>query len=498
MKSLNEKVLYIYLFVYAILWTLIGSLKNSGGVDALEAISWGDLVSFGTNKHPPFSGWLMGGFYHLLGDNDIAIYILGQICLLVGFVFIYKLAKNFLTEEKAIGATVIISITFYYAYQTFIDNFNCNIISMCLWPILVYYFYKSIKENKIKDWSLLGFIAGISFLAKYQVAFLFISMFLYLLLFDRKQFTKMGLYVAGIVATLVVLPHFVWLYQNDFFSMNYIMGRTNVDINNTPISLVKYGRIVFPIKFYGDQILAMMPCFAIYLIAALRGKEIKFDNTKENFSDKMFLVFVGLLPMVILGGMGLITGNRVVGNWGSTMIGFCGILLFYFFPIKFDKEIFKYFMKWIVAIVCLWVIGVSIFLFLQTKMVVGYPHQMIMKDFDEIWATETNNAPLKYVLGHPFYIFQFNVYDKQKPTIVLDTHGHSNPWISEEEVIKNGVLVIMENKNNFEQKVRNYLPSLPSNYKLKPKKYTFKITNKINKSQEYDVYYEIIPPAKAF
>ena len=95
MKSLNEKILYIYLFVYAILWTIIGSMKNSGGVDALEAISWGDLVSFGTNKPPPFSGWLMGGFYHLLGDNDIAIYILGQICLLIGFIFITIIANSF-------------------------------------------------------------------------------------------------------------------------------------------------------------------------------------------------------------------------------------------------------------------------------------------------------------------------------------------------------------------------------------------------------------------
>ena len=172
-------------------------------------------------------------------------------------------------------------------------------------------------------------------MAKYQVMFLYLPLALYLLVCERKQFCKFGLYLAGIIAIIVILPHWIWLYNTDFFSFNYIMARTTPDIGNTPISLVKFGHIIFPLKFWGDQLLALLPCFVVYLFLALKEKNISININKENLSEKIFLLFVGLMPIFVLGAMGFLTGNRVVGNWGSTMVGFCGILLFYFFPIKF-------------------------------------------------------------------------------------------------------------------------------------------------------------------
>ena len=173
MEQVKKRIFYIFLLVQAFLWVLVSSTRQIASVDAMEAVAWGDLISLGTNKHPPLSGWLMGIFYNLFGQNDIAIYILGEVCIVIGLIFVYKLAKFFLSDEKAMCSAMIVSVCFYYTYHTYINNYNCNIICMGLWPIITYYFYKSVKENKIKDWVIFGITAGLGILAKYQVVLLF-------------------------------------------------------------------------------------------------------------------------------------------------------------------------------------------------------------------------------------------------------------------------------------------------------------------------------------
>ena len=61
---------------------------------------------------------------------------------------------------------------------------------MGLVPVVTYYFYKSIRDEKTEDWIIFGTVSALAFLGKYQIVFLFVVMFLYLLLFERKQFKK--------------------------------------------------------------------------------------------------------------------------------------------------------------------------------------------------------------------------------------------------------------------------------------------------------------------
>ena len=452
MEQVKKRLFYVFLLVQAFLWVLISLTRQIASVDAMEAVAWGDLISLGTNKHPPLSGWLMGIFYNLFGQHDIAIYVLGEVCIVVGLIFVYKLAKYFLSEEKAMCSAMIMSICFYYTYHTYINNYNCNIISMGLWPVIAYYFYKSVKENKIKDWVIFGITAGLGVLAKYQVVLLFMAFFFYLVFFDRKQLKQKGLYIASLFGILTILPHAIWLYKTDFFSLIYIMSRTEVSSGNTPSFLLPFGRIIFPIKFYLNQIMAILPCVALYLILALKEKNISVNKSSENLPEKVFILLVGLLPIFILGATGAISNSRVIGAWGSTMLSYIGLILFYFFPIKFSEKTFDYFIKWLYAIVIMWVVGIRIFAVFQTQSDISYPKIKIMSDFDNIWAKETNNAELKYVGGNLDDTFQFRLYNSQHPTVILETFGYKNPWINHEDVLKSGA-IIMFNKKQIDKNI---------------------------------------------
>jgi len=198
----------------------------------------------------------------------------------------------------------------------------------------------------------------------------------------------------------------------------------------------------------------------------------------------------------LLAGMGCITKSRVIGTWGSTMLYLFGIILFYFFPVRFSKKTFQIFIKWLVVLTIFWYVGLIIFSFLQTQLTIGYPHKKIMSDFNNTWDVETNRASLKYIGGNWRYIFQYRVYNYRRPKIILETFGYKNPWIDHNDVINSGAIIIAPTVDEVIDRTRETIILLPSNYKILSKKYVFNICNKLHQCNQEEFYYAIIPPMK--
>ena len=494
-KLSKKQVFILFLLINAIAWIILSSFRNIIGNDALEAISWGELIDFGTNKHPPLSGWIMYGFYNLFGNNDIAAYILGQISLLIGYVFIYKLARFFLDEEKALCTSLIMSSCYYYTYIAFYENFNCNFLSMALWPMIAYYFYKSVREDKLKDWIIFGTVSALGMLCKYQVIFLYLALFLYLVISDRKQFKQKGMYIAILTGLLIILPHVLWLFNNDFFSFAYMLESAETDPHNTPEFLLRFGRIVFPIKFIADQLLSVVPCIAVYLILALQSKNIGINKDGNN-SEKVFLLSLGLVPILAQSCMAAVDNSRILGMWGSIMVSFTGILLFYFFPVKFNKSTFNCCVKCAYSLMLLWLTGMFVFLQLQTKLHMSFPYQEIMPKLNAHWDKVTDGAALKYVGGDINYVYKIKEYNPRQPKVIIETFGHENPWANNEDIINSGALIVGLSPQDLINRSRELIVLLPKDYKIEPFEYEFKITNKVGKSKHFKFFYTIIPPRK--
>ena len=489
----KSKLFYIFLAINALAWSFLGLVRNTIGNDALEAISWGELVDFGTNKHPPLSGWLMGGGIHLFGQHNFVAYFLGQACIMIGFVFIYKLAKFFFDEEKSMCASLIMSSCYYYTYIAFYENFNCNFLSMALWPMIAYYFYKSVKENKVTDWVIFGVVSALGVLCKYQVIFLFFALFLYLIICKRDQFAKKGIYISLFVGFLLILPHIIWLYKTDFFSFIYMTGRTEIGTHNTPQFLIKYGRIVFPLKFILDQVCAVLSCVAVYLFLALQSKNISINKNWKK-SESLFVLSIAFVPILAQSSMAIVENSRIMGMWGSMMVGFTGIFLINFFPVKFNKTTFYYCLKWVYSLMVLWLAGMFVFALFQTKLHMSFPYQKIIPDINKQWDVETNNAELKYVGGHIDYVFKIKEYNPRHPHVILETFGAKNPWENQEDILNSGALIVGKSKKNTIRLAKEMITLLPENYKFNVHRYNFEITNIVGKSKKYKFYYTIIPP----
>ena len=494
MEIAKKKIFYCFLVINALLWSFICLFRNVMGDDALEAISWGELIDFGTNKHPPLSGWLMGGVYHLFGEHDYAAYFLGALCVTVGFIFIYKLAKLLMDEEKALSASLVMVPCYYYTYTLFYENYNCNILSMAIWPMIAYYFYKSVKEDRISDWILFGVSFALGALTKYQIVFLFLALFIYILFFKRDCLKRKGLYISISVGLLAILPHIIWLFQHDFFSFAYMTDRTGVTLHNTPDFLLRFGRVVFPIKFILDQIFSVLPCVLLFVIAALQSKNISCKDPDRRKSDAAFVCILCFVPILLQSLMGAISNTRVMGMWGSIMVSFFGIFLFYMFPVKFNKNTFNFLFKCVCALSFVWMTAMFLFSQLHTKFHMGFPYQKILPEIVADWDSETNNAELKYIGGNGEYVYKIKQYCNRPVKVILETFGYKNPWISEQDILKYGSIIFGKSAEEVERWAKESVVLLPDNYQIKSKRYDYEITNKVGKSKQFHFYYTIIPP----
>ena len=98
-KNINN-LFYIFITSHVLIWTLIPTFTNHNlPLDTIEALAWGSNLDWGFNKHPPMSAFLPEIFYQIFGSQDWAYYLLSQICIVVSFIVVFKLAEDFFDNK---------------------------------------------------------------------------------------------------------------------------------------------------------------------------------------------------------------------------------------------------------------------------------------------------------------------------------------------------------------------------------------------------------------
>ncbi len=485
-KILNiKKFFFIYLLMHLLLWSCIALLRQLLPIDAAESIYWGSLCDWGTNKHPPLAGWISYFVYNITGKLDFSIYFLGQIFIIIGLFYVYKIGTLFLEETKAILATMIMETCYVYSYCTIYDGFNPNFLLFCFLPMIVYYFYLAINKNKLSDWVILGVLAGLASLAKYQSIMLFIPIFLFIIFTKqgRQQIKKSGLYVSLFIAFLIFLPHFIWLFKNDFFSLGYFI-ESEIKYSDYFNNNVKY--ILSPALFLFRQFITILGIIFIYFSAKIIFKSpMKFN--KELNSNSIFLIYTGILPLLIQTIPGFLNGAFMIPVWGFTLLFLTGVLIFYFFPMDISEKIIKYIISWIFASMI--VISVILTLVYTTTrdLPLLFPTKKIHQDITKIYKEQTGKD-LKYIAGFIEFSIPISLYDSKIITI-LDCWRHSNPWIK--DIKKEDVLFIDRYKSFVINDVKAIFPETnPSDIKIYKREITVK--SLIGKNKKYNINYAII------
>ena len=178
-SSKEKNFFYLLCLYHLIIWTVIPYLSNKNlPLDVIEALAWGQNFDLGYTKHPPLSACIPGILFKFFGNKDWIYYFLSQIFIVISFIFLWKLASFFFKKKIHILLSVLsVEGIVFYTFES--PQFNVNICQIPLWIGTIYFFIKSIKNNKIYDWVLLCIFSALGFLTKYIFLYLLTSLFFY-------------------------------------------------------------------------------------------------------------------------------------------------------------------------------------------------------------------------------------------------------------------------------------------------------------------------------
>ena len=408
-RNINN-IFFIFIVSHLIVWTVVPALTNQNlPLDVIEALAWGSNLDWGFNKHPPGSAFFPEIFFQVFGPQDWAFYLLSQIFVIISFYYVFKLANEIFNNSLlSLISVLILESIFYYNFTS--PEFNVNVCQLPFWSIVVYYSWRIYKDENIKfsDCALVGFFAAIGFLSKYLFIYLLTSieiLFLYLIFFKKSKKFDFKYLITLEVFIVLLIPHFIWLHNNDYVTVMYGLKRTGLD------SLNFFDHIKYPGLFLIKQICLLIP---FLVLSWLLIKKFKFQI---NLKDKklLFLIVINFLPIFLILLTSIATGSRIRTMWMAPFYLFFGILVVYIFQKQINLNKIKPFLSGFIFLFFLSPILYSYISIKQNDKRTDYPGREIANKVQLVWNQQYNN-PINVVLGNEWSAGNLSYHLKSRPS----------------------------------------------------------------------------------
>jgi len=404
-----NKIFHLFIIFHLIIWTLVPSLTNNNlPLDTIEALAWGSNLDWGFDKHPPVSAFFSEVFYQIFGPQDWAYYLLSQIFVVISFIIVFKFSEDFF-KNKTLCLISILLLEGIYFYNFTTPEFNVNVCQLPFWSLCVYYSWKLFSKQKInfKDCFWLGVFSAIGFLSKYLFIYLLIAidiLFFYVIFVKKYKKFDFKYLVSLEVFIVLLVPHLIWLTNNDYITIVYGLARTGLENS----SLLDH--IIYPMIFLVKQIGILVPFFIMIFFLL---KKLKF---KLSLKDKklLFLIFINLTPIGLIFLTSFITGSKIRTMWMTPFYLFFGVLAVYIFQTQINLKKLNNF---ILVFLILFIFSPFTYAYVsltETDKRTDYPGRQIGIKTQLAW-NQDHREPINIVLGDEWHAGNLSYHLKSRP-----------------------------------------------------------------------------------
>ena len=407
-RNINN-VFFIFIFSHLIIWTLVPTILNHNlPLDVIEALAWGSNLDWGFNKHPPGSAFFPEVFYQIFGAQDWAYYLLSQIFVIIAFIYVFKLANEILNNSLlSLISVLLLESIYFYNFTT--PEFNVNVCQLPFWSMVIYYSWKIYyaKEINLIDCFLVGLFAAIGFLSKYLFIYLLVSidlLFIYLTFIKKTKKFDFKYLITIEVFIVLLVPHIIWLFNNDFITILYGLKRTGLEES------VILDHFKYPLIFLFKQIGILTPFFFLIFLLV---KKLRF---KINFKDKklLFLIFINILPIVLMFVTSVVTGSKIRTMWMTPFYLFFGVLFVYIFKSQINLKKINSFLYSFLFLFFLSPIYYSFDSFTKVDKRTDYPGKDIAAKVQIIWDMDFDKE-IEFVTGNEWTAGNLSYHLKSRP-----------------------------------------------------------------------------------
>ena len=419
-KNINN-IFFIFALSHLLIWTVVPTITNKNlPLDVIEALAWGSNLDWGFNKHPPGSAFFPEVFFQIFGAQDWAYYFLSSLFVVISFYFVFKFANEILQNKLlSLFSVLILEAIYFYNFTT--PEFNVNVCQLPFWSLVVYFSWKiySSKEIKLSDCFCIGLFGAIGFLSKYLFVYLLASIFLlfaYLIFIKKDRKFDFKYFITLEVFVVLLVPHLVWLYGNDFITIFYGLKRTGLEP-----SLINH--FEQPIFFLIKQLGTLLPFFFLIWLLV---KKIKF---KLNINDKklLFLLVINLVPIFLILLTSAIMGSKIRTMWMTPFYLYFGVLFIYVLKSQINIKRTNSFLSGFLFLFFLSPIIYSYVSISQTDKRTDYPGKEIAFKAQLIWNKDFNED-IQFVTGDEWKAGNLSYHLKSRPV----WEGSTN-----DEILKN-------------------------------------------------------------
>ena len=406
--ALNKKnfrnIFYIFIAAHLIIWIAIPSLTNNNlPLDTIEALAWGSNLDWGFHKHPPMSAIFPEIFYQIFGPQDWVYYLLSQIFVIISFFVVFKFAEDFFQNKIfCILSVLLLEGIFFYNFTT--PEFNVNVCQLPFWALSVLYGWKGFKDNKTIDWLLFGLFAALGILSKYLFIYLLVSMDVFFYFMIIKKRINFKSFISLIPFFLVLLPHIIWLTENNYITITYGLHRTGTGDQNF------LDHIIHPLIFLGKQIGILTPFLLMLLFLVSKFK------AKVTFADKklLFLLIINFVPIILMFLTSMIMGVKIRTMWMTPFYLFFGVLLVYIFQSQINLNKLKSFTSMFLIFFILSPFAYAYISITEKNKRTDYLGKEKAKIAQD-WWNDKRNSKINYVQGNEWEAGNLSYHLKDRP-----------------------------------------------------------------------------------
>ena len=432
--TVNKLLLLFLIGVVLLVGVIPACIFHSIPPDSAQNIAWGNAWSWGYDEHPPLGVWLLKWVITIFHNREWGTFISSAVCMIVTFIYVYRLGKLFLDHATALAATVISALCAYYFINVLLQ-YNQNIIMLPFWVMSTFYCWQAMRHPNWYHWIVLAIVAALSMLAKYESAIILLLELGYLFSHYRREYTKY-LIVSFVVFVLLLLPHIIWLIQTNFLPLHYLFSRSEVFHHS-----FLYRHLYQPIVAFIGQ-LSNIVIIVIAIVIFCYIDKIKKSDT--NLSVMNYLVFLGWSPLLLVMAIAVIGGVDIKAEWGFPLFILSVPAWFLWGRRMFQKTALKLLLGLVLVIQIVGFVGYAVIHFKDKRVHhINLPSYMLASTAQHYWQQKIGNLPIRYTGslsgGIGYYL---SAYLPSHPAFISHLSLSDSPWVNQQDFLKRGALLI--------------------------------------------------------
>ncbi len=424
-------------------WSLAAALTNLAQyADSLEQFTWSHGLELGYWKHPPLPTWLIAAPIRLIGFSVYWTYALAAACFMGTAFFTWRITLRLFGPQAAMYAVLLIGLHIGFSWRAQLYNHNTVLLlfsSATLWATM-----RAIDSGRKLAWIVVGVLAGLAMLSKYQalVPLVGIVMALYLGGWLKQARVRWGVVIAAATALVVFAPHLVWIATSG--------GSTIDNALHSAEGLGPVRRIIVLLGFWLIQVRFHMPMLiAVGLLVLFKSAGEISPATSTSLSQQTRAWLIGLIiwPAFFVSMVVVLGGVRLEAQWGLQTFQFLVIYIAWRLSVALPQSGPGHTLRIVliaqVILACFFAWSI-----VQPSQTIwkgarerNFPAESIAKEAVSQWQLVTN-CRLQYVVGPSFEATIVSAYSGQNPAVLEDGDFRKSPWVTPAQLNIKGALYL--------------------------------------------------------